>query len=93
VAPRVLTKKQYDIFFGGSDCETCGWTPESLEVGLDLSTLLVSIDYSVGCYGGYHAEDTPLEEAIEWLKNTSRVWAEFEGSFWLIIGGLEQHRQ
>lgn len=51
----------------GSDCETCGWTPEEVEVvAYEDGTYYVSV--SIGCYGGESADEAPKQIVIEVLE-------------------------
>lgn len=94
MAPKTLTAKKYAIDFGSEYCERHkDYHPCQLEVQYENHNQNVITDYEFGCGGGVVRSDQTVGEAIEWLKNLSRQWDEFEGSIWLIIGGLEQHRE
>lgn len=54
------------VYLPGSDCETCGWTPEEVEVvAYDNDTFDVSV--RVGCYGGESIDEASSEKAQELL--------------------------
>lgn len=92
MAPKTLTKTCWDIYLGETGCELCGWSQDSLEVTYHRDTKLVDIDYSVGCYGGDHREDVPLEEAIEWIRGTKELWSEYGRQIATIAEDLEGFR-
>jgi hypothetical protein len=56
--------RSWEIELPGSDCETCGYTPQRLAVDLDGATATAS--YTVGCFGGDSKAGAPAEVSA-WL--------------------------
>lgn len=61
------------IDWDGSDCETCGWNYDRLEVEVALKDgkpceFGYSVDFSVGCYGGLRVHDATLKGALDALR-------------------------
>ena len=65
----ITSSIRYDIYLDGSECETCGWNPEEIEVEVNLNTMLVDLGIRVGCYGGASLYNASIDEACKELED------------------------
>lgn len=90
MAPRLITATKWVIDLGSTDCKQCGTNRDNLEVFYDHGSRAVVIHYTVGCSGGENRYEDTVGEAIAWLKQTKRLWYEYEGSIDSVIQNLEK---
>ena len=53
----------------GSDCETCGYNQDTLDVSLDLESGLFDLSLMSGCYNWIADHELTQAQALEWLKH------------------------
>lgn len=60
--------KGYTGYGDASECETCGFNMDTLDVSLDLESGRFDVSLMTGCYNWISDHDLTKEQALEWLK-------------------------
>lgn len=58
----------YTGYGDASECETCGFNMDTLDVDKDLVTGLFEVSLVTGCYNWIADHELTKEQALEWLK-------------------------
>lgn len=61
-----------DVDLGGTDCEDCGWTGQSLQWRFERGQFTVHT--FVGCYGGQELHTSDLQEVLQFFRETANLW-------------------